>query len=66
MPTNRAISQAEHRAINVREYPGTRQLCARCDAPTERCEEDAIYTADLGGPLCLDCWHLLPESQDAD
>lgn len=56
-----ARTQDEHRAINAREYPGTRQLCVRCDAPTDRCEDDAIYTEAGDGPLCPDCWHLDPE-----
>lgn len=56
-----ARHQHEHEAINAREYPGTRQLCATCDEPTERCEEDGIYTEDGEGPLCVDCWHKTPE-----
>lgn len=54
-------TQAEHNAINVREYPGTRQLCIECAQPTERCEEDAIYTEAGYGPLCIDCWRTPPE-----
>ena len=46
----------EHEAINRREYPGTRQLCERCGEPTERCEEDAIYTDSGEGPLCVGCY----------
>ena len=57
-----ARHQHEHETINAREYPGTRQLCETCDEPTERCEEDAIYTEDGEGPLCLDCYHKTPES----
>jgi MinD superfamily P-loop ATPase len=56
-----ARHQHEHEAINAREYPGTRQLCAVCDEPTERCEEDAIYTEEGEGPLCVECWHKTPE-----
>lgn len=52
-----ARSQSEHERINSREYPGTRQICTRCDAPTGRCEEDAIYTDDGYGPLCECCYH---------
>ena len=52
----KARSQAEHEAINRREYPGTRQLCERCGEPTERCEEDAIYTDSVEGPLCIGCY----------
>jgi hypothetical protein len=49
---------SEHERINAREYPGTRQLCARCDDPTGRCEEDAIYAGEYG-PLCEVCEHEL-------
>lgn len=51
----------QHRAINSREYPGTRQLCVICDEPTERCEEDAIYTDENEGPLCVPCWEKTPQ-----
>jgi len=51
----RIKTQSEHASINAREYPGTRQLCVSCDAPTHRCEEDAIYNDDGVGPLCEDC-----------
>lgn len=63
-----ARSQDEHRRINAREYPGTRQLCLKCDQPTERCEEDAIYTEEGIGPLCVPCWHETPEwrAENAD
>lgn len=50
-------TQTEHEKINARDYPGTRQLCIACDAPTERCEEDAIYTEDGQGPLCEHCYN---------
>lgn len=52
-----ALSQSEHEAWNSRHYPGTRQLCALCDQPTGRCEEDAMYGEDEVGPLCEECWH---------
>ncbi len=52
-----ARTQAAHRAINAREYPGTRQLCALCGDPTERCEEDARFSPDGVGPLCETCDH---------
>lgn len=61
-----ARTQAEHAAVNAREYPGTRQLCTTCDAPTERCEEDAIYTDDGQGPMCLDCYHETDEFKGAN
>jgi hypothetical protein len=52
------MSQIAHAAWNAGSYPGTRQMCARCDEPTDRCEEDARYVGDMG-PLCADCDHLL-------
>jgi hypothetical protein len=45
---------SEHERINAREWPGTRQLCARCGEATGRCEEDAIYAGEYG-PLCEIC-----------
>ena len=53
----KARSQAEHEAINRREYPGTRQLCERCGEPTERCEDDSIHTDSGEGPLCIGCYN---------
>lgn len=53
---HRALSQDAHAAINARHYPGTRQLCARCDQPTGRCEDDSLHTEDGEGPLCEDCY----------
>ena len=61
-----AISQAEHAAINAREYPGTRQVCVVCAQPTGRCEEDAIYDSLGNGPLCPECLDLHPETERAD
>jgi len=49
-----AISQDEHESWNSRHYPGTRQLCTQCEAPTGRCEEDMLAAND--GPLCEECW----------
>lgn len=48
------LGQSEHARINAREYPGTRQLCSRCDEPTGRGEDDTIWSAD-DKPLCEDC-----------
>lgn len=48
----KAISQNEHAIINAREYPGTRQLCSKCDEPTGRCEDDSIRNSD-GDPVCV-------------
>jgi hypothetical protein len=61
----RARSQAEHRFINAREYPGTRQLCVKCQEPTDRCEEDARYADDGTGPLCEACDHAMEARDDA-
>jgi hypothetical protein len=54
--TGKALDQDTHARINASNYPGTRQLCIVCDAPTGRCEEDTI---DYEGrsPLCEDCYH---------
>lgn len=40
-----ARTQTEHRKINRREYPGTRELCFLCDDPTGRAGrgDDSIY-----------------------
>ena len=57
----KARTQSEHHRINYREYPGTRQLCCECDEPTERCEDDVIYTEDGIGPLCEECYHKTEE-----
>ena len=50
-----AISQSDHERWNARHYPGTRQLCSRCEIPTGRCEEDTLSIED-DGPLCESCW----------
>lgn len=52
--SGRALDQGTHNRINAQHYPGTRQLCAVCDAPTGRCEDDAIFAGDIG-PLCEAC-----------
>jgi len=56
-----AMHQNVHEKWNAENYPGTRQICVRCDSPTERCEEDSIHTEDGDGPLCVDCWHKTPD-----
>ena len=58
-----AMHQSDHELWNARNYPGTRQLCAECEEPTGRCEEDSIYADDDReiGPLCVDCWRARPE-----
>ena len=50
-----AMSQNAHEEWNAQHYPGTRQLCSRCEQPTGRCEEDSLAIED-GGPLCEECW----------
>jgi hypothetical protein len=50
-----AMHQSEHEAWNASHYPGTRQLCARCEEPTGRCEENTLWSED-GEPLCKECW----------
>ncbi len=57
----KTYTQTEHEQINARGYPGTRQLCSKCDKPTGRCEDDSIYTEDIEEPLCEDCWHETDE-----
>lgn len=49
-----AMYQDEHEQWNACHYPGTRQLCAECDQPTGRCEDDSIYNAD-DEPICEGC-----------
>ena len=61
----KAYTQSEHERINAREYPGTRQLCSKCDEPTGRCEDDSIYTHEGEGPLCEDCWHNTHEYKES-
>jgi hypothetical protein len=53
------MSQSEHEVWNARNFPGTRQLCAKCGEPTERCEDDSLYADDdrEDGPLCDQCWN---------
>ena len=52
----RAISQQEHSKINIRNYPGTRQLCCLCGDETEKCEEDGYYDDD-GNSYCELCYN---------
>lgn len=51
----KVYSQTEHERINAVSYPGTRQLCSLCNAPTERCEDDSLFYNE-DGPLCIDCF----------
>lgn len=50
-----ALTPDQHEAWNGSRYPGTRQLCALCEQPTGRCEEDSIYIDDDTGPVCREC-----------
>ena len=50
----RAMSQSEHEAWNYRNYPGTCQLCHKCEQPTGRCEEDSMCDEDGNAP-CETC-----------
>jgi len=50
------MSQSEHEAWNSSNWPGTRQMCAACDCPTGRCEEDGNLN-DEGEPVCDSCFN---------
>ena len=50
----RAMTQSEHEIWNDSNYPGTLEICVKCDEPTGNCEEDNILDDD-GDPLCQDC-----------
>ena len=50
----RAMAQSEHESWNDRNYPGTLEICCKCDEPTGNCEEDNII-ADDGNPYCHSC-----------
>lgn len=52
--TRHAMYPDDHERWNASHYPGTRQLCERCEQPTGRCEEDAIRSED-GAILCEEC-----------
>jgi hypothetical protein len=58
-----SYTQCEHNRINAREYPGTRQICVECEEPTERCEDDSIFSNDTG-PLCIDCYNKINREKD--
>lgn len=62
----RALTQDEHEAINAREYPGTRQLCSRCEEATGRCEEDSLFYEEEGEPavLCEECYRADPRYRE--
>jgi hypothetical protein len=50
----RAMTQSEHENWNADNYPGTLEICIKCDEPTGNCEEDNILDDD-GYPHCYDC-----------
>jgi hypothetical protein len=50
----RAMTQSEHKSWNDSNYPGTLEICCKCDDPTGNCEEDNILDDD-GDPYCSDC-----------
>ena len=54
-----AMTQCDHEVWNASHYPGTKQLCAKCDEPTGSCEDDSIYHEDCDGPICGDCHEAL-------
>jgi len=62
------MTQCDHEAWNTRHFPGTRQLCVRCDATTGRCEDDGLYAdADRTiGPLCEECFDSLLSSEKVE
>jgi len=49
-----AMDQSDHERWNASHYPGTRQICHNCGAPTGFCEEDG-YHDDDGYPYCDEC-----------
>ena len=50
----RAMSQHEHASWNENNYPGTLEICSKCNEQTGNCEEDNILN-DEGEPHCHDC-----------
>lgn len=53
-----AMHQDEHEAWNAKHYPGTRQMCSKCDQPTGRCEDDTLFLDDAPDePLCEECYY---------
>jgi hypothetical protein len=59
-----AMHQCDHESWNARHYPGTRQLCVKCDQPTGRCEEDSIHDEAGNGPFCEECRPARPTQGD--
>lgn len=61
----RALDQDEHERWNASNYPGTREMCVRCDEPTGASEEHSL-TAFVGHepndeitPVCSECYDKL-------
>lgn len=50
-----AIHQDQHEQWNAKHYPGTRQICHVCEEPTDRCQEDALWSKEEY-PLCERCY----------
>lgn len=61
----RAISQCEHEKWNLKNYPGTRQVCALCGEPTGNCEENAFYSKS-GEILCEKCYEKDVKMKECD
>lgn len=49
-----AMRQDEHRHWNADNHPGTLQICALCEYPTGRCEEDEMLNENEE-PICESC-----------
>ena len=49
-----AITQANHAKWNSCNYPGTIEICYKCDEPTGNCEEDNIVD-EARNAYCYDC-----------
>jgi hypothetical protein len=58
-----AMHQNEHEEWNAANYPGTRELCSVCEAPTGRCGEDSMWSPD-GEPLCEECYRPYRDDDD--
>ena len=51
--------QNEHEKWNSQNYPGTLQICIKCEEPTGRCEEDSLEIEDAFGEVgsyCEKCY----------
>lgn len=58
---HRALSQADHEAVNARYEGCTKERCFICDEYTGGAGrgEDSIYFEDQG-PYCPECWRKHP------